>query len=152
MFTDIAGYTAMMQENETEAIRHRNRQRMVLEKYIPEQNGSILQTFGDGTLAVFQSAFDAVNCAVKIQLELQREPVCPLRIGIHTGDITYSENDVYGDGVNVASRIESVSTAGGVFISDKVFDEIKNQPSLPAVSMGMYDFKNVSRPVEVFAL
>ncbi len=152
MFTDIAGYTAMMQENETEAINHRNRQRLVLDDFIPGHKGNILQTFGDGTLAVFPSAMDAVNCAVKIQFELQREPVCPLRIGIHSGDITYSEKDVYGDGVNVASRIESVSTAGGVFISDKVFDEIKNQPSLPAVSMGMFEFKNVSRPVEVFAL
>lgn len=152
MFTDIAGYTAMMQENEHQALKHRNRQRLVLDESIPAHKGNILQTFGDGTLAVFPSAIDAVNCAVKIQLELQREPVCPLRIGIHSGDITYSEKDVYGDGVNVASRIESVSTAGGVFISDKVFDEIKNQPSLPAVSMGMFEFKNVLRPVEVFAM
>jgi TolB-like protein/class 3 adenylate cyclase/Tfp pilus assembly protein PilF len=152
MFTDIAGYTAMMQENEAEAIKQRNRQRFVLDDFIPGHKGNILQTFGDGTLAVFPSAMDAVNCAVKIQFELQREPVCPLRIGIHTGDITYSDKDVYGDGVNVASRIESVSTAGGVFISDKVFDEIKNQPSLPAVSIGMFEFKNVSRPVEVFTL
>lgn len=152
MFTDIAGYTAMMQQNEADALSHRNRQRIVLDELIPAHNGRILQTFGDGTLAVFTSALDAVSCGIKIQLELQREPVCPLRIGIHTGDITYSENDVYGDGVNVASRIESVSVSGGVFISDKVYDEIKNQPSLPAVSVGVYEFKNVSRPVEVFAL
>lgn len=152
MFTDIAGYTALMQENETEAMKLRNRQRLVLEQFIPAHNGRILQTFGDGTLSVFPSALDAVSCAVKIQLDLQTEPVCPLRVGIHTGDITYDKDDVYGDGVNVASRIESVSTAGGVFVSDKVYDEIKNQPSLPAVSMGTFEFKNVARPVEVFVL
>lgn len=152
MFTDIAGYTALMQENEAEAMKLRNRQRIVLEQFIPAHNGRILQTFGDGTLAAFPSALDAVSCAVKIQLDLQTEPVCPLRVGIHTGDITYDKDDVYGDGVNVASRIESVSTAGGVFVSDKVYDEIKNQPSLPAVSMGIYEFKNVTRPVEVFVL
>lgn len=152
MFTDIAGYTALMQENEAEAMKLRNRQRLVLEQFIPVHNGRILQTFGDGTLSVFPNALDAVSCAVKIQLDLQTEPVCPLRIGIHTGDVTYDKDDVYGDGVNVASRIESVSTAGGVFVSDKVYDEIKNQPSLPAVSMGTFEFKNVTRPVEVFAL
>ena len=152
MFTDIAGYTALMQKNEAEAMRLRNRQRLVLEQFIPGHNGRILQTFGDGTLSVFPSALDAVSCAVKIQLDLQTEPVCPLRVGIHTGDITYDKDDVYGDGVNVASRIESVSTAGGVFVSDKVYDEIKNQPSLPAVTMGIFEFKNVARPVEVFFL
>ena len=152
MFTDIEGYTLLMQQNEPEARKLRSRQRNILEHLIPLHNGKILQTFGDGTLSVFGSAVEAVNCAVKIQLELQTEPVCPLRIGIHLGDVTYDDKDIYGDGVNVASRIESISTSGGVFVSDKVFDEIKNQPSLPTCSMGLFEFKNVEKPIEVFAL
>lgn len=152
MFTDIAGYTAMMQENEEYALQLRNRQRAILEKLIPLHNGKILQVFGDGTLCMFNSAIEAVNCAVKIQCELQTEPAVPLRAGIHVGDIIYDDKDIFGDGVNVASRIESVSIAGGVFISEKVYDDIKNQPSLPAVSVGHFEFKNVNRPIEVFAV
>lgn len=152
MFTDIAGYTAMMQENEPKARALRGRQRDVLEKYIPMHNGKILQTFGDGTLSVFNSAIDAVNCAVMLQLELQTGEIVPLRIGIHIGDVTYDDKDIYGDGVNVASRIESISTAGAVLVSDKVYDEIKNQPSLPAILFGQFEFKNVTRPIDVYAI
>ncbi len=152
MFTDIAGYTAMMQENEKNAMAKRDRQRLVLEEHIPLHHGKILQTFGDGTLCVFPSAIEAVSCAVKVQLELQAEPVVPLRVGIHIGDVIYDDREIYGDGVNVASRIESISVAGAVFVSEKVFDDIKNQPALPAVSVGQFEFKNVNRPIEVFAV
>lgn len=152
MFTDIAGYTAMMQENEHEAMRKRDRQRVILEECVPLHNGKILQTFGDGTLCVFASAIEAVSCAVKVQSKLQCEPVVPLRVGIHIGDVVYDDREIYGDGVNVASRIESISVAGAVLVSEKVYDDIKNQPSLPAISIGSFEFKNVSRPVEVFAL
>jgi adenylate cyclase len=152
MFTDIAGYTAMMQENEPAARALRERQRDVLEEYIPRHNGKILQTFGDGTLSVFNSAIDAVNCAVMLQLELQTGKAVPLRVGIHIGDVTYDDRDIYGDGVNVASRIESISTAGAVLVSDKVYDEIKNQPSLPSVLFGRFEFKNVTRPIDVYAV
>jgi TolB-like protein/tetratricopeptide (TPR) repeat protein len=152
MFTDIAGYTAMMQENEKEAMSKRDRQRVILEECVPLHNGKILQTFGDGTLCVFSSAIEAVSCAVKVQVKLQAEPVVPLRVGIHIGDVVYDDREIYGDGVNVASRIESISVAGAVLVSEKVYDDIKNQPYLPAVSIGSFEFKNVSRPVEVFAL
>src|SRR5262249_18960319 len=76
----------------------------------------------------------------------------PLRIGIHIGDIAVDNDGVYGDGVNIASRIESVAVAGSVLVSDKVFDEIKNQPTLHTISMGLFNLKNVSRPVEVIAI
>ncbi len=152
MFTDIEGYTSMMQENEQDAMAKRNRQREVLELYISSHEGKILQSFGDGTLCVFSSAIQAVKCAVKIQGELQLVPQVPLRIGIHIGDIAYDNNDIYGDSVNVASRIESLSVAGAVLISERVYDDIKNQPLLPAVSLGHFEFKNVSRAIEIFAI
>ena len=152
MFTDMEGYTALMNKNEQLAIERRNRHREVFEKAMADYNGKIIQYYGDGTLSIFTSAIHAVNAAVAMQLLFRRAPLVPLRIGIHIGDITMDDSGVYGDGVNIASRIESLAVAGSVFISDKVFDEIKNQPLINSLSIGLFDLKNVSRPVEVFAI
>jgi class 3 adenylate cyclase len=109
MFADMTGYTAMMGEDEGKAKILRDRQRQALEKYIPGHNGKIIQYFGDGTLSIFGSAIDAVKSAIDIQKELQNEPKVSLRIGIHSGDIVYDSEGVYGDSVNLASRIEGLS-------------------------------------------
>jgi TolB-like protein/class 3 adenylate cyclase/Tfp pilus assembly protein PilF len=152
MFTDIEGYTALMQKNEQEAIERRNRHRQVFEKTMADHGGRIIQYYGDGTLSIFSSAIHAVNAGVAMQLVLQKTPQVPLRIGIHIGDISVDDSGVYGDGVNIASRIESFAVTGSVFISDRVFDEIKNHPLINTISMGMFNLKNVSRPVEVIAI
>ena len=100
MFTDMVGYTALMQEDEHQAKLNRDRQREVLERFISEHGGRILQFYGDGTLSVFQSAVAAVESAVCIQEELRdSDPPIPIRIGIHSGDVVHDENGVFGDGV-----------------------------------------------------
>jgi TolB-like protein len=152
MFTDMEGYTALMQKNEQAAIERRTRHREVFEKAMTDHGGKIIQYYGDGTLSIFSSAIHAVNAGVAMQLLFRNKPQVPLRIGIHIGDVTIDDSGVYGDGVNIASRIESFAVAGSVFVSDKVFDEIKNQPLVDTVSMGLFELKNVSRPVEVFAI
>jgi len=152
MFTDIQGYTAMMQHDEELAIKIRNRHRKIFNSTTEKFNGAILQYFGDGTLSTFKSAIDAVKCAMEMQMAFQKEPVIPVRIGIHLGDIVFTEDDIIGDGVNIASRIESLAVPGSVFISDKVYDEIKNQPSIETQSLRTFELKNVDRPIEVFAI
>ena len=152
MFTDIAGYTALMQSDEAKALQIRNRHREVFEELHKKHNGTILQYYGDGTLSIFDSAIEAANCAVAMQLAFQEEPKVPLRIGIHTGDILYSAEEAVGDGVNVASRIESMAVPGSVMISDTVHEYLKNQPNIPLKSMGSFQFKNVERKMEVFAV
>jgi TolB-like protein/Flp pilus assembly protein TadD len=152
MFADMVGYTALMQEDESRAHAQRERQREALSEIVPRHNGEILQHYGDGTLSVFHSAVQAVECAVEIQSEMRREPTVPLRIGIHSGDIVHDRDGVYGDGVNVAARIEALSASGGVLISGKVRDEIKNHPSLSTQSLGEIELKNVTQVVEVFAI
>lgn len=152
MFTDMEGYTALMQKNEQAAIERRNRHREVFEKSMIDHGGKIIQYYGDGTLSIFSSAIHAVNAGVAMQSLFRQTPQVPLRIGIHIGDISFDDSGVYGDGVNIASRIESIAVAGSVFISEKVFDEIKNQPSINTISLGFFDLKNVSRPVEIFAI
>ena len=152
MFADMTGYTAMMQEDEQRAKILRDRQRQTLERFIPSCNGKIIQYFGDGTLSIFDSAIDAVQSAIKIQKELQREPKVNLRIGIHCGDSVYDHEGVYGDSVNLASRIEALAVPGAVLISDKVFDEVKNQNGISTKILGRFNLKNVKRPVEVYAI
>jgi len=152
MFTDIQGYTAMMQHDEEIAIKFRDRHRRIFNLANEKFGGTILQYFGDGTLSTFKSAIDAVHCAMEMQMEFQKQPVIPVRIGIHMGDIVVTGDDIIGDGVNIASRIESLAVPGSILISSKVFDEIKNQPSIEATSLKIVEFKNVDVPVEVFAI
>lgn len=151
MFTDMVGYTSLMQEDEQKAKKNRDRHREVLERLTGDNQGRILQYFGDGTLSVFDSAIQAVRCALGIQVELLGKGI-PLRIGLHVGDIVFEKDSVYGDAVNVASRIESISIPGSVLFSDRVHDDIKNHPEFSTVSLGHFKFKNVKRPIEVFAL
>lgn len=151
MFADMMGYTAMMQEDEAQAKLLRNRQRKTLETLIPAFNGTIIQYFGDGTLSMFDSAGDAVRCGIAIQHELQKEPMVKLRIGIHSGDVVYNSEGIFGDCVNLASRIESLAVPGAVLFSGKVYDEIKNQRDIKARLLGKFQLKNVKRPVEVYA-
>jgi LuxR family maltose regulon positive regulatory protein len=152
MFTDMVGYTALMQEDENKAIKNRERHRIVLEQLIQNHHGLILQYYGDGTLSIFGSAIEAIECAVEIQQELQKNPKIPLRIGMHIGDIVYSDDGVIGDAVNIAARIEKLSVAGGVLISDKVYDEIKNHHEFSTVTLGEFELKNVKHPMELFAV
>ena len=102
----MTGYTALMQQNEQSAKEKRMRLKELLERTIPVYNGKILQYYGDGALSIFNSAIDGVKCAIEIQQTLQQEPKVEVRIGIHTGDISIEDESVYGDGVNLASRIE----------------------------------------------
>ena len=152
MFADMTGYTAMMQEDEAKTKALRNRQQQTLENLIPGHNGTIVQLFGDGTLSIFDSAIDAVKCAIEIQKELQKEPKVKLRIGIHSGDVVYDTKGLYGDCVNLASRIESISVPGGVLISDKVFDEVKNKSEIKTIALGKVNLKNVKQPIAVYAI
>ena len=152
MFTDIVGYTALMQVDEETGRLSRKRHRQVLEKEIAEGEGDLLQYFGDGSLSIFPSAVQAVTAAVEIQRQFLTDPELPVRIGIHLGDVAYDEQGVYGNAVNIASRIESVTIAGGIFLSEKVFDEIKNKSSLSAVPAGSFELKNVADPLRLYAI
>lgn len=152
MFTDIEGYTALMQQNEDKAIQARSKHRHIFNTITEKYKGRILQYYGDGTLSIFDSAIDAVNCGIEMQLGFREKPSIPVRIGIHTGDIIFSEEEIIGDSVNVAARIESLSVPGSVFISEKVYDEIKNQESINTSLLRTFKLKNVEKPIEVYAI
>lgn len=152
MFTDIVGYTALMQQSEQSAIKTRRRHRQIFESVTEKYGGIIVQYYGDGTLSIFESSVSAVQCGIELQRQFQSEPLIPVRIGLHTGDIIINETDIIGDSVNLASRVESLGVAGSVLVSGKVAEDIKNHPDLPLVSMGKYHFKNDASQREIFAI
>jgi TolB-like protein/Tfp pilus assembly protein PilF len=151
MFTDIVGYTAMMQEDEDNANKQKQRHREVLNERATAFEGKVLHYYGDGALTVFNSAYNAVMCGIKIQNDLAN-PYLPLRIGLHVGDIAYNAEDVYGDAVNIASRLESLAISGGILISEKVQDEIRNHRDIKTKELGTFELKNVKHPISIFAV
>ena len=152
MFTDIEGYTAIMQNDEKKGWEMRERHREVFNSVTDRLGGNILQYYGDGTLSIFTSIIDAVKCGIEMQIQFQKDPNVPVRIGIHLGDIIVTEDDVIGDAVNLASRIESIAVVGSVLVSDRVQRDLKNHKEIHSQSLGFYELKNVERPVEVFAI
>ena len=152
MFADIVGYTAIMQEDELLATKLREKLKNKLEEEVGVHGGRIIKYSGDGALCSFDSAIESIRAAIAVQIFMQEEPQVPLRIGIHQADVVFEESDVHGDGVNIASRLESLAVPGSIFISAKVYDDIKNQKDIQTTSLGKYVLKNVKEPVEIYAI
>ena len=152
MFTDMVGYTALMQEDESSATTVRDRHRTVLREGIEAHQGEIVQFYGDGTLSVFPSAVQAVDAAVDIQRRFRLDPTIPVRIGLHIGDIVHDQDGVHGDGVNVAARVQGLAVPGSVLISGGVYEELRNHPRLPTRALGDFELKNVQRPLSIHAV
>ena len=150
MFTDMVGYTALMQEDEDLARNLIERHRAMMKPVVDKHRGTVLQYVGDGTFCTFESAIEAVNAAIDIQRVFEIEDEINLRIGIHIGDVVVKDDEVYGDGVNVASRLEPLADPGGICISGEVYNQIKNQSNIEAVSGGSKDLKNVKEPLDIY--
>ena len=152
MFTDIFSFTSLMEKDEADAMEKKRIYKEVLYQFHKQYNGEIIKDMGDGSLSAFTNSVDAVWCAIDIQKALRVQIHIPVRIGIHTGNVLFQQGDVMGDAVNIASRMESFAAPGSVFISGKVCDEIKNQKNIEVVLMGKFELKNVSVPMEIFAV
>ena len=157
MFIDLVGYTSLSQKNESVAIKILSEERKILRAAFAQHGGKEIKTIGDGFLVEFPSALDALRCAVAIQSSIRQRNVATeseesilVRIGIHAGDVIHSENDILGDAVNVASRIEPLAEPGGICISDVVHNHLRNKINNPMVSLGQVQLKNVELPMEVF--
>jgi len=152
MFTDIAGYTKAMSADEETALATLRRKRAILKPLIIDCNGTFVKEIGDGTLSYFPSAIDAATCAVKLQQATYDDTDMNLRVGVHIGDIVFDDEDVFGDGVNVAARLESMAPVGGVCVSKSVFEELLNKKEFDGVPLGLQQLKGVGRLIDVFAL
>jgi len=152
MFTDIVGYTALMQHDEKKAMEVLKSNLAVHQAAMDEFRGRIIKELGDGILTTFSNVSDAVNAAIKIQGYCHESKTFYLSIGIHQGEVVFENGDVFGDAVNVASRIQSLGTPGSILFSKKITDELKNKSEFRTVSLGYFEFKNVNEPIEVLAL
>jgi class 3 adenylate cyclase len=154
LFSDIVGYTAAMGADEETAIRVVSRSREIQKKFVHEFDGRWLQEIGDGVMCSFESAVKAVGCALAIQRALQDEPDLNLAIGIHVGDVVFRKTDVgydvFGDAVNVAARVQSVAGAGGITISERVYDDMRNRKGMEFEFLGEKQLKNVNRPIRIY--
>jgi predicted ATPase len=156
MFTDIVGFTDISQRDETLAMRLLEEHRSLLRPQFVQHNGREVKTIGDAFLVEFDSALDAARCAVDAQRILHErntqvagEPI-ELRIGIHVGDVIHQENDVYGDAVNVASRIHGLAEPGGVCLSEPVASQLRGKLGLSFEKLPPTQLKNVSQPIELY--
>lgn len=157
MFTDVVGYTALTQRNEADTIRLLEEHRKLIRPIFASHGGHEIKTVGDAFLVEFQSALDALLCSVAIQQTMHDRMVArgdelSLRIGIHVGDVMERANDILGDAVNIASRIEPLAEPGGICISGQVYDQVRNKSDLPFDPLGEKPLKNVSNPVAVYAV
>ncbi len=150
LFADVVGYTAMMQEDEAAAVEKINRFRHSLETIAEELNGKIIQYYGDGALLLFQSSTDAAEFAKVLQMDINEPPMIPVRIGIHMGDVLLQNGNVFGDVVNIASRIQALAPSGGIYVSEMVFQNIANKKGLESVFIRQEKLKNVKEPVRIF--
>ncbi len=151
MFTDIAGYTALMGKDEDKAFEILKINREIHTTLFEKYEGSLIKEMGDGILASFPSASQAVLCAMAIQQEAQSENI-KLRIGIHEGEVVFEGDDVLGDGVNVASRLEAMAEEGHINISGAVYKEIKNKPGIGVEFLAEKTLKNVEDPVRIYRI
>src|SRR5256886_4854766 len=159
MFTDLVGFTALSQRNESLALSVLDEQRELLRPVFTKHGGREVKTIGDSFLVDFHSALNAVKCAFEIRktarefnTSLPEERRVHVRIGVHLGDIVEAKGDISGDAVNVASRIESLADSGGVCLTRQVYDQAQNKFDLAMTSLGPKSLKNVDSPVEVYKI
>ncbi len=158
MAMDVVGYSRLMERDEEGTLDRLKRARSaVFDPTISKHSGRVVKLLGDGALVEFPSVVGAFHCAVSIQDELSQrnsdideKQKIVLRIGMHLGDVIVEDDDIYGDGVNVASRLEQIAEPGGVVLSQQVFDQIGTNASLPLFPMGPQTVKNISRPIETY--
>ena len=152
VFTDIVGFTKLTSENQTSAAALLVQQRELFKPMVESRNGKWVKEIGDGLLLIFDTVTDAVECCVELQEKIKHTEHLNLRIGIHQGEILITDNDVIGDDVNIASRIEPFSATGGIAISNKVHDAIIREADYETKYLGKPKLKGVGQKVEIYCI
>ena len=154
---DVEGYSRLMGNDEASTIHTLTAYKEAMTAHIKQHRGRVVDAPGDNLLAEFASVVDAVQCAVEIQRELaERNKELPkerkmvFRIGVNLGDVVEEKDRIYGDGVNIAARLESICEGGGVCISGTAFEHVENKLDLEYENLGDHDVKNIEKPVRVY--
>ncbi len=152
MFTDIVGYTALMGEDEQKAFELLDKNRQLQKPLIEQYDGTWIKELGDGVMASFHTVSDAVYAAIKIQNDCNRSGDFQLRIGIHLGEVIFENEDVFGDGVNIASRIQAIAPVGGIWVSESVHLNVVNKKGIETRFVKSEKLKNVKKPVKIYEI
>ncbi|MCB2222013.1 MAG: hypothetical protein KQI35_16625 [Bacteroidetes bacterium] len=152
MFTDIVGYSAMMSKSEKRTLQVLERNRQIHQEAIRRFSGELIKEIGDGMLSLFKTSSDALQCAIAIQEACCRQQDFRVRIGIHMAEVVIVEKDVFGDGVNIASRIEASGKSAGIYISGRVFEDVRNKIDISATDLGEKKLKNIDHPVRIYQI
>lgn len=150
MFTDIVGYSLLMSENEEEGLKLLDVNRSIHNTCINRFNGVLRKELGDGVLASFNTALDAINCAMDILKESSHTDHLKLRIGIHLGEVVIQDNDLIGDGVNIAFRIQEVAKSGEILVSESVYKSLHNRKEFEFRGLGEKKLKNISNKIKLY--
>ena len=156
---DIAGYSALMGCDEPRTVKDLKGHQAVVLPMIGEFHGRIIDTAGDGILAEFASVVNAVECAVAIQktmaernASVEKPRQMQFRMGVNLGDVIYDDARIYGDGINIAARLEGIAEPGGIFVSRQAHDQVEGKVPFSFRKLGPQTLKNITKPVEVFAV
>jgi class 3 adenylate cyclase len=152
MCTDIDGYADLIQHDASKAAELKERHREILHRVVLKFHGKILQNIGHDSLSLFSSAVEAVRCAIDMQIAFREEPIVPVKVGIHLGDIIFTEEEAIGDGIIIARKIETQSLPGGILISNKIYEEVKKQPGIETRYIKACDLDEQDQQVEVYAI
>ena len=150
MFTDIVEFTDLMSNDESKALNILENKINIVQSNIADCNGVYVKDIGDATLSFFESATKAVDCAVKIQEALKGE--IDIRIGLHLGEIVHKDGDIFGDSVNIANRIEKISSSGGVCVSSSIYDQLKNKNKHQFKHLGLHSLKGVGKLLDIYGI
>jgi len=152
MFTDIVGYTSLMEEDEEKAFELLHINRELQQPLVAQYMGNWIKEIGDGVLATFNTVTDAAACAINIQQACRNIAGLQLRIGIHLGEVIFENNDVFGDGVNIASRIQAMASIGGIWISEAVNKNLTNKKEIHTKFVNEVKLKNVKDGVQIYEI
>ena len=159
MFTDVKDFSKKMGENEVAAMEVLKIHDDAMREIVARNNGVVIKSLGDSFMVDFSSAVNAVHCAIEAQEHFSKHNVdkpefemIQIRIGIHLGDVMNIGNDLYGDGVNIAARIEAITEPNRICVSSEIYNQVKNKMPIRAYAMGEIDLKNIAEPVEVYEL
>lgn len=152
LFADIQGYTAIMQSDEELGFKMVEKFNDRVNNLVPKNEGEVIQFYGDGVLALFDSSARALECSIALQLEFRKDLEIPVRIGLNDGEVLLKDDNAFGDSINLASRIESIGIPGSVLFSESIYNHVQNKSQFDCQFIDKFHFKNIKREVGVYGL
>ncbi|MCB0601960.1 MAG: tetratricopeptide repeat protein [Saprospiraceae bacterium] len=152
IFTDIQGYSALTQQDESRAVDMVTHYQRIIADCTLAHHGELIQFYGDGSLSIHHSTLDAIHCAIAMQTSFRNNPTIPVRIGIHLGEIVRQDQNVFGDAVNIASRLQNLSVPGSILVSQPVAQQFLNYPEIKLKFLCTERVKNITAPIQIYAV